>query len=132
MQLDSTRFTIRKRTKKDVPTTELVFDTEQIYKIVIDGVTYFARCTFPVKRTVITSMLDDIRSSDKPLEMSAITKMTFSVDELLRCPVSVKFLGEAPRKMSGRIILSPYQLLYEATHLEFQKSMELSTANYLP
>lgn len=115
MLLDSNKFARKKRTKKKAPTARMAFDTKVVYKIIVDRAVYFAQCTRPAERTVDTSITKQIRTSEKPLDMQSVTKMTFGLDETLRRPVSIKFIGDAPKKMSGTVLVSPYQLLVEAS-----------------
>lgn len=115
MKLDSAHFARKKRVKKAAPTEMLTFDTKAVYKIMIDRVAYFAQCSFPAERTVDAAIMERIQSSKTPLDMQPITKMTFALDETLRRPVTIKFIGDAPKRMSGRVIVSPYQLLVEAS-----------------
>lgn len=118
MLLDSNTFARKKRTKKKAPTTRVAFDAKVVYKIIIDRAVYFAQCTRPAKRTVDASIVKRIRTSEKSLDMQSVTKMTFGVNEALRCPVTIKFIGDVPKKMAGRVIVSPYQLLVEASSSE--------------
>ena len=114
MLLNSAQIARKKRTKKVAPTEMLTFDTKTVYKIIVDRVAYFAQCSFPAERTVDATITEQIHSSKKPLDMQSVTKMTFGLDGALRRPVSIKFIGDAPKRMSGRVMVSPYHLLVEA------------------
>ena len=121
MLLDSNNFARKKRTKKVAPTDELSFDTKTVYKIMIDRAPYFAQCSFPAERTVDAAVVKRIQSSKTPLEMSAVTKLTFGLDNSLRRPVTIRFIGDAPKKMSGKIMISPYHLLNTASSSEIAR-----------
>lgn len=121
MKLDLAQIARKKRSKKVTPTSELSFDTKTVYKIMIDRVAYFAQCSFPAERTVDAAIMERIQSSKTPLEMSAVTKLTFGLGDALRRPVTIKFIGDAPKKMSGKIMISPYHLLNTASSSEIAR-----------
>lgn len=121
MILNSAQIARKKRTKKKAPTTQITFGTKAVYKIIVDHVAYFAQCVHPAERTVDASITEQIHSSKKPLDMQSVTKMTFGLDEALRRPVSIKFIGDAPKRMSGRVMVSPYHLLVEASSEDIVK-----------
>src|SRR5699024_231711 len=115
MLLDSNKFARKKRTKKKAPTARMAFDTKAGYKILVDRAVYLAQCSRPAEQTVDTTITQQTRTSETPLDMQSATKMPFGLDETLRRPVSIKFIGDAPKKMSGTVLVSPYQLLVEAS-----------------
>lgn len=121
MLLDSNTFARKKRIKKKAPTARVTFDAKVVYKIIVDRAVYFAQCTRPAERTVDVSIVEQIRTSEKPLDMQSVTKMTFGLDETLRRPVMINFIGDAPKKMAGTVIVSPYQLLVEASSDDIAK-----------
>lgn len=115
----------KKKRVTEAPTvTQLNFADDQVFKIKIDRVSYFVKPILNCTRSVDVEIADAITKLKKCPEYKAITQRSFSIDNNLRLPVNVKFVGNFPKRMGSTMLISPYHLTHEASREELLKLLK--------